>query len=189
MKKVQKGTNGYIDNKKLRQSLYVLFILAVAIGLFVIGYVSTGSSQNLLTVVAVLAVLPGAKALIHLFLFIPHRTFDAQRFQNLAELAGEEAHVYSDLVFTSSQHVMHLDFLCIYGQECIGYVEKESRTTKYIADYFTESMKKRGISVHMHVFTTQKDVEKRLRSLHGANETVAPEIPKELTDFVTMILA
>lgn len=189
MKRVQKGTNGYIDNKKLLQSLYVLFILAVAIGLFVIGYVSTGSSQNLLTVVAVLAVLPGAKALIHLFLFVPHRTFDTQRFQTLAELAGEGVHVYSDLVFTSPQHVMHLDFLCIYGQECIGYVEKESRTTKYIAEYFTESMKKQGVSIHMHVFTAQKDVEKRIRSLHGVQETAAPDIPTELTDFVKTILA
>ncbi len=189
MKRIPKGTNGYIDNKKLRQSLYVLFILGVAIALFVIGYVSTGTTRNLFTVVAVLAVLPGAKALTHLFLFLPHRSLNAKDYQCLRELAGKGAQVYSDLVFTSTQHIMHLDFLCIYGQECIGYVEKESRTTKYIAEYFTESMKKQGISVHMHVFTNVKDVEKRLKGLYGTQEITTPEIPKELTDFVTMILA
>ncbi len=179
-----KGTNGYINDKKVRQSLYIICIVLIAGALFGIGYVTTHTSKNLLTVVAVLSVLPGAKALIQLFLFLPYRSFDRTTYAELAEAAGEHSKVYGDLVFTSTETSMHLDFLCIYGTECIGYVEKSSKKNEKIVQYFTDTMKKQGISVHIHVFTSLSDVRKRLSSLPKEER----EIPVELTDFIKTIL-
>lgn len=42
----------------------------VSIGLYVMGYVTTGSNKNLLTIVAVLGCLPACKSLVNLILFL-----------------------------------------------------------------------------------------------------------------------
>ncbi len=193
MKRIPKGTNGYIKSTKLWQLLYVLLIIAIAVALFTIGYITTGTSRNLLTVVAVLAVLPGTKALIRLMLFLPHRTFSSERFEALKAISPENAHLYSDLVFTSTEHVMHLDFLCVCGKECVAYVDDsddkngKKHNKKYIVDYFTESLKNDGVLIHMHVFNNLQELERRLNSLANSENALEQE-PEELARFIRMIL-
>lgn len=193
MKRISKGNNGYIKSTKLWQALYVLLIAAIGIGLFLIGYFSTGSSRNLLTVVAVLSVLPGAKALIRLLLFLPHRSFSSETFEALKGISPENAHLYSDLVFTSPDHVMHLDFLCVSGTECVGYVDNsddkngKKHNTAYVVDYFMESLKKDGVVIHMHIFNNLQELERRLTALANS-EGAHDEEPEELARFIRMIL-
>ncbi len=193
MKRIPKGTNGYIKSTKLWQTLYVLLIATIGIGLFLIGYFSTGSGRNLLTVVAVLSVLPGAKALIRLVLFLPHRSFSSKSFESLKAMSPENAHLYSDLVFTSTEHVMHLDFLCVCGKECVGYVDDsddkigKKHNKKYIVDYFTESLKQDGIAIHMHIFNNMQELERRLTALANS-ENAAEQEPEELARFIRTIL-
>lgn len=56
MKRIEKGTPGYLDYKKkveiIRTVIYFLLVAAI----FTLGYVQTKTRSNLLTVVAILAV-------------------------------------------------------------------------------------------------------------------------------------
>ena len=180
-----KGTNGYIRTHKKFQILMLVVIVAISLGLFLCGYFATGTTKNLLTVFAVLGVLPGAKAVVNLVLFLPYRSFDADAFAELRQAAGETGILYSDLVFTSPSHVMHLDALYASGTEIAALLtEGKAKAEKEIVDYVTETMKKRGISVHMHIFRSVSDMRERVANLSSKNEPV----PEELAEFLRVIL-
>ena len=55
---VKKGCYGYIRNHKVVTGIRTLLYLGISIGLYVMGYVTTGSNKNLLTIVAILGCLP-----------------------------------------------------------------------------------------------------------------------------------
>ena len=186
---VRKGTNGYIRKKKRWQLLMTVVIAALSVGLFLLGWFAVGTTKNLLTVVAVLGALPAAKALVGYIMFLPYKSFDENEFAVL-RLAGEKnepGHIYSDLVFTSPQSVMHLDALYVVGKELVGLKLADEKKKKQgeIVSYFTDSLKKRGVTVHMHIFKTPAEMLERIESLSDRNE----EIPEEITEFIRMILA
>ena len=188
-----KGTNGYIQKRKLFQIIMLLVTVVVSVGLFLCGYFSTGSSKNLLTVIAMLGVLPAAKCIVNLVLFLPYRSLDAGMYREFSETAGETGKLYSDLVFTSQKRVMHLDALYINGTEIAALLTEESKkpgsssrdkSEKEIGVYVTETMKKRAVSVHMHIFNSGDAFRERIASLSGKNDT----IPEELAEFWQVVL-
>ena len=67
---IPKGSYGYIKNHRVVAALRTLLFFGVSIGLYVMGYVTTGSNKNLLTIVAVLGCLPACKSLVNLILFL-----------------------------------------------------------------------------------------------------------------------
>ena len=77
---------------------------------------------------------------------------------------------------------MHLDFLAVRGTEQIGY-SMDGKKEDRIESYFTETMKKQGVSVHMHVFTKEEDLFNRLSTCQNSDE-----IPNEVTDFIHTVL-
>ena len=72
MKRIEKGTPGYLDYKKkveiIRTVIYFLLVAAI----FTLGYVQTKTRSNLLTVVAILGCLPAAKALVGVITRFPY---------------------------------------------------------------------------------------------------------------------
>ena len=65
MFRIKKGHHGYIKRKKRLLLGEVLGLLIGIIGLVVIGVVTTGSRKNLLTVVAMVSVIPNGKSACH----------------------------------------------------------------------------------------------------------------------------
>ena len=53
-----RGTRGYLRTQKIYEILRTVLYFAISLSLFIAGWVSTGSRENLLTIVAVLGCLP-----------------------------------------------------------------------------------------------------------------------------------
>ena len=64
MKKVKKGTYGYIKNEKVKRALIAFGLFLIPIIVYVSGYIYHGKRENILTVVAILGCLPACKALL-----------------------------------------------------------------------------------------------------------------------------
>ena len=183
--KAGKGTNGYIGRRKMLSALWTICIVLVSLGLFFIGWYLKGTTRNLLTVISVLGVLPAAKSLVACIVLFPYRSLEEDVYRRFIEAAGGSGKLYSDLVFTSEKNVMHLDALYINGTELVGYAERmKPKEKENVLAYFTESLKKRGCSVHMHIFERAAEMTARIGDLSGES----PEIPEEITAFVRMIL-
>ena len=180
-----KGTNGYIKKRKILLLLLLIGIVALSLGLFLCGYLTTGTKKNLLTVLSILGVLPAAKCLVNLVLFLPHKSLDETVYKDLESATAETGILYSDLVFTSTKHVMHLDSLYITGTELVGLsLNGKVKSETEITEYFTDTMKKRGTTVHMHVFRNAAEMKSRIEALADK----PAEVPEELKEFVSMIL-
>ncbi len=180
--KIQKGEKGYIRRKKAVQTIVVLVFVAAGLSLFFFCRTILGTSRNLGTVVAVLLTLPAAKALVNLILFLPFKSTDESLGESVKPLIRPDDKAYYDLVFTSPESIMHLDFLCVRETEMMAYSEDGKKIEK-IVSYFTDSIAKRGVTVHMHVFRNKEELLNRLRDCDREGQ-----VPEEITGFIHMVL-
>lgn len=181
--KLEKGTYGYLKKKKCFQLLYTIIIIIISIGIFGIGCLIFHTSKNLLTIVAVLGVLPGAKALIGFITVAPFSPMPNEAYEKLHIYEKDNSKCFYEIVCTSTESVMHIDYLCVTGTECIGYTSKPSKKDEKLVHYIEESLKKRGYTVHVHIFTRIEDAEKRLSSISFDEEP-----NEELLSFIRTIL-
>lgn len=183
-KRINKGQVGYINYKKRFQLVYTILILLISLAIFFVGFFTSGKdTKNLLTVLAILGVLPGAKSLVNFVVFFPYHSTDRTLLEKAWALEGEGCASYADLVITSPEHVMHFDYLCVAGTELIGYTT--SKHAERIEKYFTETMKKQGVSIHMKIFTSEEALLKRMKGMQMPQEQ---NIPAELSEWIWAIL-
>ena len=65
-----KGTFNYLDTQRKYEIARTIIYFAVSFSLFIAGYITTGTRKNLLTVVAVLGMLPASKSLVSTYIVI-----------------------------------------------------------------------------------------------------------------------
>ncbi len=110
--KIQKGDPGYITSRKRINLLWLLGFIVVGLIIFFVGYAITHVRANIFTVVAVLLVLPAAKRVVALVVLLPKKSIDKDRYQAMRDIT-EPGILYTDYVFTSTEKIMHLDFMLI----------------------------------------------------------------------------
>ena len=64
-----KGQYGYIKKQRNRVIIWTVILFVIAFSLFIAGYVMTKTKKNLLTIVAVLGLLPASKSLVNAIMF------------------------------------------------------------------------------------------------------------------------
>ena len=118
--KIEKGTPGYLNARKIRLLLLALLEFAIVIALLVLGYVQTGTRLNLLTVVAIVGCLPACKVLVGLITLLPYRTADQDKASEIREKAPLLTTAF-DLVITSREKIMPVEAVVISGNTVCGY--------------------------------------------------------------------
>ena len=151
MKKVQKGTPGYLDYKKKAEIIRTVIYFAVVAAVFFLGYLQTGTRLNLLTVVAILGCLPAGKALVGVIARFPYPSIGKDRAE---EIAGKTKHltVCYDMVITSEDKIMPVDCIVISGSNIFGYTHYEKVDLKMVSDHIKRMLKQNhytGLSVRV----------------------------------------
>ena len=80
-----KGTSGYLRTQKNYEILRTVLYFAISLSLFIAGWVTTGSRENLLTIVAVLGCLPACKSMVSLIMILKCRPMAAGLSQKIQE--------------------------------------------------------------------------------------------------------
>ena len=110
--KAKRGDFGYINNRKKRTLTIAIIYSAISIGIYVLGLVLNHMSrQNLFTVIAVLGVLPIVKQIVGFVVVFPYHSVTEEQYQKVQKALPERMELMTDLVITSSEKIMHLDFL------------------------------------------------------------------------------
>lgn len=139
--KIQRGSYGYIKNCKRKKIITMAVLMIAAAIIFTIGlFLNKFSKANIFTVVAVLLVLPWAKVLTSYIVMFPYHTPSKEQYEKLKQLETEGLHIYSDLVITSEEKVMNLDFLVIGNQKVYGVLGKENQDLTYINQYLKKGI-------------------------------------------------
>ena len=115
-----KGTRGYLRTQKNYEILRTVLYFAISLALFIAGWVSTGSRENLLTIVAVLGCLPACKSLVEAIMFLRYKGCDERDAAQIAAHTEGLTGLY-DCVFTSYEKNFCIHHLTVCGNTICGY--------------------------------------------------------------------
>lgn len=160
--KKKRGEFGYIKARKKNALLMTIAMAAAGIAVFVAGILLNGgflngkSNQNIFTVIAVLFVLPGAKYLVAFIVMFPHKSASLELYEKTKEKLGDGMTLYSDLVITSTEKVMHLDFLTVGNKQVIGLLAPGKQDLSYIRKYLTSGVHNWGEDYKVKIVDSEK---------------------------------
>ena len=168
-----KGTKNYINTQKKYEVLRTVLFFFISLSLFVAGYMSTKTKENLLTVVAIVGCLPACKSLVGAIMFL--------RFKSLSIQAGEKIEAVHkrlpqlfDLVFTTYERNYVVSHLVIAGNTICGFSEQKGFAEKEFQTHIQNVLKTDGHkSVSVKIFT---DLHKYLERIQQMEELEAENV-------------
>lgn len=161
---IDKCKPGYIKNRIRISFLWLLIYIVVGVAIFLAGYLWLHTRANVFTVIAVLMVLPGAKRVVNLVVFLPRKSVSEKRVERMMQ-AADGSVLFTDYVFTSTEKVMHLDFLMIRNGNVLGVVAPSRQDTAYMKKYLADTVHKAAPSYNVRVFDTDEELLKHLKKL------------------------
>lgn len=137
---VQKGGYGYRNAYKKKQILLILIgSLAIILQLLIRNFTDNQSAKNILTVMAILSVLPTANLLSPLLATWKYKTSSAEFYH---QAKGYETRVYLlyDLIITSRELIIPFDGIAITSKYVYAYCSSkkpdQQKIKKFIGDMF-----------------------------------------------------
>lgn len=172
--KRNKGEFAYPAYEKKRVILRTVIYFAISLAVFLLGYISTKTKENLLTIVAVLGLLPSCKSLVSVIMYLRIPKFSQEIYEELAKHAGTVKTIYS-MYLTSYKLNFPINCFAVQGGCLIGYTEFAACDTdaceKHIKDIFSQNAIK-GTTIK--IFKEQRKFIDRLSQLealeHGGKE-------------------
>ena len=175
MKLKSKGTLGYINNRKIARGLLFLLEVTLIVAIFLTGYITVGSRENLFTVVAIVGVLPAAKALIALIMIFPHKSQTKEAYDEVCGTAGDTCVVLTELVLTTTERIMPIDFIVVKESHIVGYTTHPKCDIPFADKFLTENMQLNGHKVSVKI------MDNKSKFLARTTELARKEISEEQT--------
>lgn len=183
----KKGEYGYIRARKYTQLLLAILMGIIGLSIYFAGYVVNDYKQiDICLVLGILMALPGAKFLVTYILLFPYKTPNRELYLEMKDRAPKEGLFLSDLVITSTENAMNLDFLYI-GNGCVyGLSGKNKKGITGIQEYLSKGVRNWGTSYTVKI-TDRADSFKK--SLNGIvkKETNAEE-EKRVSDYIYSLI-
>ena len=166
-----KGSFGYLKKQAIKQGLFALGLLAVCATIFLIGFFWLTQHNTILAVVAVLGLLPVAKFIVSMILFMKAERFSCapHLYEEVMKIAGDRKDdllAGFDFYLTSYDKNFPLSVACVAKDCLIAYTPWEKCDCNKCKEHFEEYMKKNGISgINVKVFTDEKKFLERFKQV------------------------
>jgi hypothetical protein len=165
IQRLKKGEYGYPIYEQnvviVRTAVYFLISIAV----FLLGYFSTGSKENLLTIVAVLGLLPSSKSLVSVIMYVRIPKFDEKIYREIEAQKGDVDVIYS-MYLTSYKLNFPINAFAVRGNNLIGYTEFEKCNISACEEHIRDIFKQNGIkNITIKIFSDQKRFIERIDQL------------------------
>ena len=164
-KKVTKGSYEYLKNRKVQTVLWTVLLFTVSATLFITGFVTTGTKKNLLTIVAVLGVLPATRSFVTSFMYCKAKGCSAQWYEEHHELMEQFKHGYYDLVFTTYERAYNVPVLVIKEGNVCGLTYDSKKPIKELEAHIESSLKKEKRNANVVIFDKEEDFLKRVEQM------------------------
>ena len=162
--KQERGEYGYLKEKKQKALFGTFLMVFIGIAIFVTGLLlNKMESTNIFTVAAICMVMPAAKYFVSYVVLFPYHPMSMETKERLDSYAKEGDTILYDVVFTSSEKVMHLDCIYVTGHQIIGYSSKEKDNIQRMQEYLKKELKLRCISYTVYLATEEKQVMDRMK--------------------------
>lgn len=179
--KLERGQYGYLKEKKQKALGGTFFMVGIGIVIFLVGLLlNKMEATNLFTVIAVCMVMPAAKYFVSYVVLFPYKPMDLVTKERLDSYAKETDTMLYDVVFTSSEQVMHLDCIYVTGHQIIGYTSRAKDKLQVIQDYFKKELKNRCISYTVYIASEEKQIKDRMKLRGEETAEVSAEAKEEV---------
>ena len=169
--RIEKCQVGYIKQEKKVNWLWLLAFIVIALAVFIAGYLWTHTRANVFTVLSVLMVLPAAKRVVGLVVFLPRKGVDRARYEFIHSKA-KEGILLAEYVFTSTEKIMHLDFVLIWKGKTLAVVAPSIQDKNYMIHYLEENVHRIAKEYEVKVFEKDEELLDFLEKNSGGDLTV-----------------
>ena len=168
--KITKGCWGYRrKHRRMQVMIIALFAVLIIIQLAARGFTDSEAAKNVLTVMAVLTVLPMANIASPFLASFPYKTMDREKYEKYAAYENQFAVLY-DLIVTTKEYMIPMDVAVVHPTGVYCYCTREK------LDYGKAEKALNQIFVDGHLDPTVKLIpseaafERRLESLKPASQ-------------------
>lgn len=170
MKKVKKGTYGYIKYQKKKTFLITFILFLIPLVIYATGYIQTKTRLNLLTVVAILGCLPACKSLVGLIMIMMQKPVTQPVYEEL-KAANKDLTAGYELVFTAYEHTTPVNALIICGDQLVCYTPDQKTDAAYLEKHISKIMTINGFaSVQVKVMKDIKKYVQRVSEIYNRQE-------------------
>lgn len=168
-KVIRKGAYGYIENRRVITILRTLLFFTVSVGLYLMGYYTTGSSRNLLTIVAVLGCLPACKSMVNFIIFMRAKGCSEELKKKVCGYDGKLETFY-DMYFTSYRNNFPVSHMTLKGNVLCGVIEYPKCDCNEAQKHLEQMLAQEGIkNVTVKIFSQPDKYIDRLSQLIDLN--------------------
>lgn len=164
--KYTKGQFEYSKYKKKIEAIKTIVLFAIPIAIFLMGYYTTHTKANLLTIVAVLGFLPASKMLISLImnLRVPSVTDEDNAVINAS--VGALRGLYN-IYFTSYDCNYYIAHMVVTNDSITGYTNDSNFDENGFKKHLEKHMKLDGITgINIKIFNNLDTYVRRLNELN-----------------------
>ena len=167
MKKIPKGSFGYIAYKKKFTTIITIAMFAISVALYIAGYVTTKTNANALTIVAILGCLPASKSAVSMIMFLKAKGATVED-KNAIEEAKGTLYGYYDLYFTGYQKNFPTNHITVTKNSILAYSSDSKITEKDFNEHMKDVLNKERIhDITVKLFTDRDKYCNRLKELNN----------------------
>jgi len=162
--KYKQGDYEYYNRKRNREIMKTLIYFAISLSLFVAGYVATKSKANLLTIVAVLGMLPASKSCVSMIMYIRYHGCSEENYLKLKDTMESFLHAYG-LVFTSYKKTYEVAGCIVKNGYVYGYLTNHQEMHDDLEEHIAGIAKRNGYQATIGMYTKAEDFISRCKQL------------------------
>jgi len=160
-----KGDFNYLAWQKKYTSLRTVAYFAIAFAVFIIGLITTRTRNNLLTVVAILGVLPASKSLVNTLMYVRFKGADEQ-FHQLMMPFEENVHIFYNMLISSTDKINYLDCIAVFDHSVYLFSTDSKVNDKDMEKYLKNILSNQGKgNVNVKFYKSRKEFINRLSAL------------------------
>ncbi len=178
-KKLQKGMYGFHNKKRRYEVIKTIIFFGIALAVYFTGLLHTGTNKNLLTIVAIVGVLPASKSAVNMIMFVRFKGVSEALHDQIKSIgAGEmpdkkdalslntaRGLVLYDLIFVLNEKVVKTDCIYVRDTSLVVYTEQSAMNDSDISKYLKHFLANHGKgSASVKVCKTQKAFIEQVKS-------------------------
>lgn len=187
MQKLQRGDKGYIEYRKKSYMIKTFASIGAGALIFLIGLLfNKMEATNVFTVLAILMVLPMARGIVGVVVLWPYHGADLESYKTVSSKVREGMKLYADVVMTSPEKSMNLDYIVEIKGSVIGLVGKKNQDVTYIQSYLTKGIRNWCSEYKVKLYTDTKQFLKAMDELNP--KEIKEEEQKQVIDYLNSLI-
>lgn len=180
-----KGDFAYLKKQQKKTALTTLVYFSMALLVFFIGYITTKTRNNLLTVVAILGVLPASKSAVGMIMYLRVKPI-GENVHDMARPFEQKMTILYHMLLSSEEKIIFAECVAIYEHSLFLLCKNMKVDEKKLCAYLKKILANQGKgNVTVKLYRDEAPFFERLKTiLQVQKKETATETEKKLKEIL-----